>query len=1058
MIKTMRKICLLLAFCLSIMLFEVRAVEAEIDGVFYEFNLLEEGTTEKGTASVKGHSDKSFYKGEIVIPEEFAYKGGVYVVNKINSSAFKYATDLVSVTCANTIKTIDSEAFARSSVRRVILPDSLESMQWSMFIHSTQLEYVKCGVTSVIPNSGAFIGCTSLKKVEIPEENPYYFADDNCIYQKNVTVYDATGLKLVAVYNKNIKRLENMNENTVAILGHVCESDTGLRCVKFPARLRTIERWAFGGTSNLANVTFNDSLICIDAQAFQGCGVESAILPNSLKYIGGGAFGDCQSLKKVYIGSGLKYFAESEGKSSAVNPFGGCKNLMEITVSPDNKRFTAIDNIVYNKNVTDLYFSASGLRTVNNIPNTVTSFVTTAFAYSAVEDLTLPPNLMSMWGGSSFEGSKIKTLRLPETLAILEGGQFFGTSFTDIYFSSPTPCVISDDDARCYLSNTIIHVPEGCAEVYQNSCYKYCKEIIADVPLPEREVLQYRFSDYLQNPYAYATISGTGEIAIKMGKQEVEAYKGQSIASVAAETAFSTEMYAFVSDANGKYLAKTEDIFVHNNGLKAIRFDEPYVITGEEECLLIGLGSTQGIGIEHSHTNVPNSFMLRANSDCGWEATGTTYRLACFVEGKDIPADMRIIESGKVVVEENDSTIILPFSESANANKMYMTATVQNNSNVPVKSYTMSYTLNGVDTSQIVVDTYMFPNETKTDTIAIPLPHTPGNYIVDVVVTGVNGEVDAIPGNGVAQQEALVRAAAYQRNVVVEMGVATWCGNSPRGLDGFFQMEAKYPGQFIPITLQLGGDMPVNDNSYYFVDQRIYATPMAFMNRDFNNSFDPNFAELDKRFATASVDYASAQIGGKACFSRDDNSRVYVSCNVNFDVTATDKYAVSYVLLEDSVGPYDQWSSGGYESMLFNNVARDVFGGEKGFVNSLPETVLASETYSHDMSFDIPEVVQNAENCEVVALVINTVTGEIENACKMEILPYELSGVGGVENESELRFYVENNCIITNVDCEGLKVYTIDGGLVSNKNLAHGIYIVQARHNGISYSQKVVVE
>lgn len=63
--------------------------------------------------------------------------------------------------------------------------------------------------------------------------------------------------------------------------------------VDLPDSVRTICDGAFAGTG-LINVTFNDGLVTINANAFNGCsGISSVVIPSSVFAIGASAFGNC---------------------------------------------------------------------------------------------------------------------------------------------------------------------------------------------------------------------------------------------------------------------------------------------------------------------------------------------------------------------------------------------------------------------------------------------------------------------------------------------------------------------------------------------------------------------------------------------------------------------------------------------------------------------------------------------------------------------------------------------------------------------------------------------
>ena len=75
--------------------------------------------------------------------------------------------------------------------------------------------------------------------------------------------------------------------------------DSGIESVVLPRTLRVIERCAFAGCTNLKSISFGEDseLEEIEYRAFYGSGLESFAAPPKLKKIGAVAFGNCRSLR-----------------------------------------------------------------------------------------------------------------------------------------------------------------------------------------------------------------------------------------------------------------------------------------------------------------------------------------------------------------------------------------------------------------------------------------------------------------------------------------------------------------------------------------------------------------------------------------------------------------------------------------------------------------------------------------------------------------------------------------------------------------------------------------
>ena len=84
------------------------AYDAEIDGIYYDFNGTEAEVTYKLMESGTYISD---YSGDIVIPQSVTYKGKTYEVTSIASDAFYNCYKLTSVIIPNSVNSIGYGAF-----------------------------------------------------------------------------------------------------------------------------------------------------------------------------------------------------------------------------------------------------------------------------------------------------------------------------------------------------------------------------------------------------------------------------------------------------------------------------------------------------------------------------------------------------------------------------------------------------------------------------------------------------------------------------------------------------------------------------------------------------------------------------------------------------------------------------------------------------------------------------------------------------------------------------------------------------------------------------------
>ena len=141
-----------------------KAQDILVDGIYYDI------ISEKNrTVEVSSSNSHSLYKGHIIIPAKFIYKGLTYSVTSIGESAFFYCKGLTSVEIPNSVTSIGDWAFSDcTELTSVEIPNSVTSIGDRAFKGCTELTSVEIpnSVTSI--GDWAFSACIKLTSVEIP--------------------------------------------------------------------------------------------------------------------------------------------------------------------------------------------------------------------------------------------------------------------------------------------------------------------------------------------------------------------------------------------------------------------------------------------------------------------------------------------------------------------------------------------------------------------------------------------------------------------------------------------------------------------------------------------------------------------------------------------------------------------------------------------------------------------------------------------------------------------------------------------------------------------------
>jgi len=200
----------------------------------------------------------------------------------------------------------------------------------------------------------------------------------------------------------------------VTTIGSGAFNGVGLTSVTIPDSVTTISNLAFNGCSRLTSVTIPDSVTTIGDNAFAYCsGLTSVTIPAGVTSIGNYAFMDCTGLTSVTIGAGVTTISN--------NAFLNCDNLKTIIIDTDKvtnnqttnwvTRFPADGlSITFKKNIGDFacFFSAANATKLTSvtIAEGVTSIGLSAFYNcSGLTSVTFAGTIASAsFGNNSFPG------------------------------------------------------------------------------------------------------------------------------------------------------------------------------------------------------------------------------------------------------------------------------------------------------------------------------------------------------------------------------------------------------------------------------------------------------------------------------------------------------------------------------------------------------------------------------------------------------------------------------------------------------------------------------
>ena len=276
-------------------------------------------------------------------------------VTRIGLWAFKDCYNLTSIEIPSSVTDLGEGAFEKcKGLTSVTIPDGVETIGYQAFYGCDNLTSV------TIPKSVTSIGSSAFRG----------YALSSIIIDKGNTVYDSReGCNAIIKTSENKLELGCKNTNIpngVTSIGDIAFSGCeGLTAVTIPSSVTSIGYLVFSGCPHLesivvadgntvydsregcnaiiktsdkllvvgcTNTTIPDGVKTIGQGAFRGSGIQTLIIPNSVKVIIKDAFFGCNNLKSVSLPEGLETIEEAA--------FDDCFSLTSINIPSSVKAIT----------------------------------------------------------------------------------------------------------------------------------------------------------------------------------------------------------------------------------------------------------------------------------------------------------------------------------------------------------------------------------------------------------------------------------------------------------------------------------------------------------------------------------------------------------------------------------------------------------------------------------------------------------------------------------------------------------------------------------------------
>ena len=246
-----------------------------------------------------------------------------------------------------------------------------------------------------------------------------------------------------------------------------------------------------------ANITkFNElqyftGLKSITTNAFKNCtSLEEVKLPASITEIAYGAFTGCSSLKSLFIPANVT--------TIGTGPFTNCTSLEEFMVDAKNKKFTAVDGVLFDINQSNLVAYPCAKEGEYTVPETVTAI--SQYAFCGSQKLTrvrLPKTLKSIQNGTFRGCTALTSVNIPSTITNIGSFAFSeceSLSVLKVAWEKPLS-VVADVFRTTFIEDVRLYVPQGSKGLYESTnVWKDFKEM---VEYPNCDVNEDGYADML---------------------------------------------------------------------------------------------------------------------------------------------------------------------------------------------------------------------------------------------------------------------------------------------------------------------------------------------------------------------------------------------------------------------------------------------------------------------------------------------------------------------------------------------------------------------------------
>lgn len=337
-----------------------------------------------------------------------AGEDGKYALQTIGDDAFAYTSTMETFVIPEGVTTISKLAFAYSGLKSVTIPSTVETIGESAFaasvnggkgpselIFAVDAETKLAKIKEIGKSAFAYSTFSSVTFPETDGEIQFGAVDKNGV-RSALTFNGNKNLQKVHL-SKSVTNITDVFTNCPNMAAFtVAEGHLNFSTAEGEPILYNVEKTSLvyvcgqlkgnvAGETGTYKIAEGIESLVTDVFMEQNA-IVKVIIPTTVKTIGNNAFKNCENLEAVVFEDGTAAGKTSQLVSIGESAFYGCTNLKSINL-PSNETFKTIEK--------NLFYRTSSLAAIE-LPEGITTISQHAFAYSGVEEITIPSTVTTL--------------------------------------------------------------------------------------------------------------------------------------------------------------------------------------------------------------------------------------------------------------------------------------------------------------------------------------------------------------------------------------------------------------------------------------------------------------------------------------------------------------------------------------------------------------------------------------------------------------------------------------------------------------------------------------